>query len=140
MTILFAGPRDPDTSGFFFHSFDEYVTREKQVADATAGRVGSLRIHYVRGCDAELFNACRIDQTTLKLWFETIEHMASHEKETLYYLTECHGRGLRVALEQLGLARTAFWRGKSFAAHGGWLQLMPEYFLAYFGVEPLPDF
>ena len=51
--------------------------------------------------DAQLFEACAINQANLDVWFDEIETLDTREKAALFYLVECAGYGLEQAQEKI---------------------------------------
>lgn len=83
MTNTFhAQPYDMDKKGFYFTDFDSYI---KGVA---ASGAEEFELQFIDGDDAELFNACGINQANLTQWFDDVECLDDHEKIALFYLMD----------------------------------------------------
>jgi hypothetical protein len=69
-------------TGFYFTDFDSYI---KGVA---ASGAEEFELQFIDGDDAQLFNACGINQATLAQWFDDVEVLDDHEKTALFYLMD----------------------------------------------------
>lgn len=101
MTILHANPYNLDASGFYFESVEEFTNKSEALRDRFGNPVEEFVIIFIEGDDPALFEACRIDQTNLDTWFDTIEDLQDYEKAALYYLRDCIGYSLSDALDKL---------------------------------------
>ena len=101
MSILYALPLNIDARGFSFTSADEYTTKQEALRDRFGAPVEEFEIQFIDGDDSKLFEACRIDQTNLDTWFDTIESLDRQEKAALFYLVDQVGYRLNEALEKL---------------------------------------
>lgn len=100
-TTLFAQPYSMDAVGFYFHSFEEYETKSENLQDRFGNPVEEFEIQFIDGDDAELFEACGINQSNLSTWFDDIEDMDEHEKIALYFLTGTLGYNLDQAMDKI---------------------------------------
>ncbi len=100
-TTLYAQPYNMDAVGFYFHKFEEYETKSENLRDRFGNVVEEFEIQFIDGDDAELFEACGINQSNLATWFDDIEDKDEHEKIALYFLTGELGYNLDQALDKV---------------------------------------
>ena len=93
-TTLFAQPYSMDACGFYFHSAEEFEEKAEALRDRYGNPVEEFEIQFIDGDDAELFEACGINQANLSDWFDDIEGMDDDEKVALYFLTGVLGYSL----------------------------------------------
>ncbi len=84
---LYAQPYNRDAQGFYFHDAEEFVNKSENLRDRFGSPVEEFEIQFIDGEDAELFEACGIDQCNLASWFDVIEVLDEHEKIALFFLT-----------------------------------------------------
>ena len=99
-TTLYAQPYG-DGNGFYFHSFEEYETLSEKCLDPWGNRLEEFEIQYIDGSDSELFEACRINQANLSVWFDEIELLDDNEKVALCFLLSDLGYNLEDAMEKI---------------------------------------
>ena len=63
--------------------------------------VEEFEIQFIDCEDAALFEACRIDQSNLNVWYDEIEFLRDYEKINLYYLVSCAGYTLSLGLDKM---------------------------------------
>jgi hypothetical protein len=100
-TTLYAQPYSMDAVGFYFHTFEEFETQSENLRDRFGNPVEEFEIQFIDGDDAELFEACCINQANLSMWFDDIEDMDDHEKIALYFLTGTLGYNLDQAMDKV---------------------------------------
>lgn len=100
-TTLYAQPYNMDAVGFYFHSFEEYETKSENLRDRFGNVVEEFEIQFIDGDDAELFEACGINQSNLSTWFDDIEDKDDNEKIALYFLTGTLGYDLDQAMDKV---------------------------------------
>lgn len=98
MTTLHAQPYDLDASGFYFESAEDFTTKMETLTNAYGQPVEEYEIQFIDGDDYQLFNAIRINQANLSLWFDEVEPLEVYEKVSLYYLTAELGYDIADAL------------------------------------------
>ncbi len=98
MTTLHATPYNIDATGFYFTDALDYETKATSLVDRYGNLVEEFEIQFIDGDDAELFEACGINQTNLNQWFDEIEFLQVDEKVSLYYLVAVAGYNLDQAL------------------------------------------
>lgn len=101
MTTLYARPYDISATGFYFETYEEYLEKSEALLNAYGHKVEEFEIQFSDGDLAELFNACRIDQSTLEIWFNTIESLSHNEQLSLFYMRDNKLRDLEDALGML---------------------------------------
>lgn len=104
MTTLHAQPYSLDASGFYFGGLDDYQTKYDTNKDRYGNPVEEYELQMIEEDetgDAQLFEACGIDQATLELWFDEIERLNKHEKAALFYLVSDLGYSVADALEKV---------------------------------------
>lgn len=101
MTTLHATPYNLDAVGFYFESLDDYQAKSEKHLDRFGNLVEELEIQFIDGDDADLFNACGINQSNLHTWFDVIELLSEAEKLSLYYLVGVAGYNLEQALDKV---------------------------------------
>ncbi|MFA6015446.1 MAG: antirestriction protein ArdA [Gallionellaceae bacterium] len=100
MTTLHATPYNIDAAGFYFENADEYTDKSSSHVDRFGNLVEEFEIQFIEGDDAQLFNACDINQCNIGRWFDEIECLDDHEKLSLYFLLNS-GYMLDSAIEKL---------------------------------------
>ena len=98
MTTLHATPYNIDATGFYFTDINDYETKATMHVDCYGNLVEEFEIQFIDGDDAELFEACGINQANLNQWFDDIEFLQDDEKVSLYYLVGVAGYNLDQAL------------------------------------------
>lgn len=101
MTTLHATPYNRDAAGFYFENLSEYETKATMHVDRFGNLVEEFEIQFIDGDDAELFEACGINQANLNIWFDEIEFLQDFEKASLYYLVGVAGYNLDQALTKM---------------------------------------
>lgn len=101
MTTLHATPYNRDASGFYFENASEYEAMATMHVDRFGNLVEEFEIQFIDGDDAELFDACGINQANLSTWFDDIEFLQDYEKASLFYLVGVAGYNLDQALEKM---------------------------------------
>ena len=101
MTTLHATPYNRDAAGFYFESITDYKTKSENHLDCFGNLVKEFEIQFIDGEDAELFNACGIEQSNLNIWFDDIEFMHDADKVNLYYLVAVTRSTLSQALDKV---------------------------------------
>ena len=101
MTTLHAAPYNIDALGFYFDNAIDYESKAATHVDRYGNLVEEFEIQFIDGDDAQLFEACGINQANLSTWFDNIEFLQSYEKVNLYYLVGFAGYSLDQALEKL---------------------------------------
>lgn len=90
-----AQPYDISKSGFYFTDMDSYE------AGVEASGAEEFELQYIDGDEAELFNACKINQATLARWFDEIEGLDDYKKPALYWMVWDRSYTLDEALDSL---------------------------------------
>lgn len=88
-----AQPYDTSKSGFYFTDEDSYIK------GVEASGAEEFELQFIDGEDAQLFNACRIDQSTIVQWFDDVETLDDWEKIAVYWLVSDRGCTLEEALD-----------------------------------------
>lgn len=101
MTTLHATPYNRDAAGFYFTDAHDYEAKSTVHVDRYGNLVEEFEIQFIDGDDAQLFEACGINQANLNIWFDDIEFLNDYEKVNLYYLLGVAGYTLSQALEKL---------------------------------------
>ena len=83
-TTLYANPYDISYTGFYFGSIDEF---NKHLSQASYEEVG---IEYVEGDNPGLFQATKIHQGNVDLWFDELNKYSDkgHEASAIGYLLD----------------------------------------------------
>ena len=79
MTTLFAQPYDFTANGFYFKSFDEYVTKSFGLNGAN---IEEYEIQFIdgEGMDCKLFEALNITQCSIEAYFNAVENWEEYQK------------------------------------------------------------
>jgi hypothetical protein len=101
MTILHASPYNPDARGFNFSTAEDFTIRASALRDRFGAPVEEFSIEYLDGDDSKLFEACKINQTNLDVWFDDIETLEDYEKAALFYLVDQAGYDLSDAMSSV---------------------------------------
>jgi len=83
-TILYANPYDTSRTGFYFGSIEEF---NEQLSQASYEEV---EIDYIDGDNPGLFQATKIHQGNIELWFDELDKYSddSHEASAICYLLD----------------------------------------------------
>jgi hypothetical protein len=100
-TTLHATPYNIEARGFYFEAIDEFEVKSTCHLDRYGNIVEEFEIQFIDGLDAQLFEACSINQANLNTWFNEIEFLKDYEKVSLYFLVSQIGYTLEQALEKL---------------------------------------
>ncbi len=100
MTTLHATPYNLSATGFYFESIEDYTLKSECHFDCYGDLIEEFEIQFIAGDDAQLFNACDINQASLAIWFEQIEPLNDYEKVGLYFLLNA-GYTLTQALDKV---------------------------------------
>ena len=140
MCKLFANPYDTTNLGFYFSSYEEYEIKSSNLVDDFGFPVEEFMIEFINGELCQLFNACAIDQCTLKLWFNDIELLPEAEQVELYYRCDNLSQNVEEALDKLNT--DGFIQQSSLADYAyeyindyGVIDCLPETFRCYFDYE-----
>ena len=98
MTTFHATTYNLEATGFYFESLDQYQAKSECHLDRYGNLVEEFEIQFIDGDDAELFEACGINQANLNQWFDEIGFLLDDEKVRLYYLVGIAGYSLDQAL------------------------------------------
>lgn len=103
MATLHAQPYNPDAMGFYFESAEEFTTKAENLTDCHGSPVEEFEIQFIDGDagDAQLFEACAINQANLDAWFDEVETLDARDKVALFYLVGFAGNGLEQAKEKI---------------------------------------
>lgn len=129
MTTLHATPYNRDATGFYFTDAQDYEAKSAVHLDRYGNLVEEFEIQFIDGDDAQLFEACSINQANLNSWFDDIEFLQGHEKVNLYYLVEVAGYGLDQAFEKLdepSIAEASLRNAAEELFDECWLSSVPE--------------
>jgi hypothetical protein len=85
-TTLHATPYNIEARGFYFEAIDEFEVKSTCHLDRYGNIVEEFEIQFIDGLDAQLFEACSINQANLNTWFNEIEFLKDYEKVSLYFL------------------------------------------------------
>ena len=129
MTTLHATPYNRDATGFYFTDAHDYEAKSALHVDRYGNLVEEFEIQFIDGDDAQLFEACSINQANLNSWFDDIEFLQDHEKVNLYYLVAVAGYTLDQALEKLdepSIAEASLRSAAEELFDECWLSSVPE--------------
>lgn len=129
MTTLHATPYNRDATGFYFTDALDYEAKSTVHVDRNGNLVEEFEIQFIDGDDAQLFEACSINQANLNSWFDEIELLQDHEKVNLYYLVGVAGYLLDQALEKLdepSIAEASLRNAAEELFDECWLSSVPE--------------
>ena len=142
MNLLFANPYIHSVNGFFFTSYDEYLINLSNLSGSCNQPVEEVEIEIIEGELGQLFEACKISQATLPLWYDEIAYLDSSEQVELYYRCRILGQDVQKALNSLDTDGTIFSSSlidyaKDFVTQCGILDKLPEAMRCYFDYELL---
>ena len=100
-TTLFAQPYSLDANGFYFHTLEDYEQQVENLRDRFGSPVEEFEIQFIDGENADLFEACGINQSNLSTWFDDIEDKDDDEKIAIYFLTGTLGYSLADAMNKV---------------------------------------
>lgn len=100
---LFAQPYNINARGFYFGSLAEYNDRSEMLTDRYGSLVEEFEIQFIDGSseDAQLFEACGVNQCNLKQFFNLVDEFDDREKAALFYLTGVNGYSMEDAISKL---------------------------------------
>jgi hypothetical protein len=101
MNKFFANPYDTSATGFYFATFEEYQQKAAALTNSYGQPVEEFMVDFIDGPDAQLFNACGIDQSNLEFWFDSVECLEDFEKAALFYLVNANGQPVRDAVDNV---------------------------------------
>lgn len=103
MTTFFACPYNLDATGFYFESHEQYLSLVERCADSFGNQVEEFELQFIDGDtdDSQLFEALRISQSTLELWFDSIEALVTCEKAAIFFLVNNLGQSAADALDNM---------------------------------------
>ncbi|SDG95671.1 Antirestriction protein (ArdA) [Paraburkholderia phenazinium] len=83
---------------FYFSDMEEY----SKGYEAGLPMIEEYSIEFIDGStgDAQLFNALKIDQSTLERWFDEVEDLNDNEKAALFFLVDNNGMDLDDAMDK----------------------------------------
>ena len=86
ITTLYANPYDTTYNGFYFDNIDEY---NKKLSLANYEEV-EIEVEYIDGENPALFQASKIHQGNVDLWFDELDNYSddSHEASAICYLLD----------------------------------------------------
>ena len=73
MTTLYANPYDTSYNGFYFDTIDQFNQKLSQVI------YEEVEIDYIDGDNPQLFQAANINQATVNIWFNALDHFSDPE-------------------------------------------------------------
>ena len=137
---LYANPYNSTVAGFYFATYDEYQSKSSVHVDSFGLPVEEYEIEYIEGELPQLFNACNIDQCTLKLWFDEIEMMDKHDQIELFFRCDNLSQEPQEAIYELNsdgsiTTGSALYYAYSYIDDSGILNTLPENIQKYFDFE-----
>jgi hypothetical protein len=83
-TTLYANPYDTTYTGFYFDNIDDYNQKLSQAS------YEEVEIDYIDGDSSKLFQATKIHQGNVDLWFDELDQYSddSHEASAICYLLD----------------------------------------------------
>lgn len=101
-TTYYAQPYSMDATGFYFNSMEDYTAKMDALTDRFGCKVEEVELQFIDGStgDAQLFNALKIDQSTLERWFDDVEDLSDNEKAALFFLVDNNGMDLDDAMDK----------------------------------------
>lgn len=102
MAKLYANPYDISATGFYFDSLEEFEEKTKNLRNECGQPVEEFSIEYIEGDNPKLFDAAKINQANLAIWFDELDHIEDDSDDGLAirYLLENVGLSLDDALNQ----------------------------------------
>ncbi len=98
-TIFYADPRDAAITGFVFTDLDSYNGEYNHRRALFGTKKYELQIIDGNQIDLELFAGLKIDQSSLPVWFDELQHLTNTEKVGLWFLVHGCSYDLATALE-----------------------------------------
>ena len=137
-TTLFAQPYNLDALGFYFHGTAEFESKSENLRDRFGNPVEEFEIQFIDGDDADLFEACGINQSNLLTWFDEISMFDDHDKISLYFLAGVLGYSLDSATNKID--EVSIFHGDAQEAaeelfDHGYAHAIPENLRFYFDME-----
>jgi len=140
MCELFANPYNTSVAGFYFSSYEEYEMKSSKLVDDFGFPVEEFEIEFIDGEHCQLFNACDINQCTLKQWFDDIELLPEVEQVELFYRCEQLNQTTQEVLDKIN--SDGFIQQSTLSDYAydcvndyGVIDCLPETFKCYFDYD-----
>jgi len=100
---FYAQPYNLDASGFYFSALEEYEEKSSQCFDSFGLAVEEFEIMFIDGSreEAQLFNACSVNQANLGQFLEILEDLPEYQQPALFYLCDVVGYGMEEAMSKI---------------------------------------
>ncbi len=139
MNIYHATPYDISAAGFYFKTYEEYLEKTAHHTNDYGDPVEEFEIQFIDGDNYELFNALRVCQASLELWFADFEDLDGYDLIRATYLAEYTGYeadDIQHRLDDIHLFEgTAQEYVEQYIEDTGILDQIPEHLRFYFDVE-----
>ncbi|MCA8148171.1 antirestriction protein ArdA [Burkholderia vietnamiensis] len=98
----FAQPYNTCVAGFYFSDYEEYQAKAAALRDPFGSPVEEFEIQAIDldRAQSELFDALKIDQSTLERWFDDVVDLDEHELAAVFFLVDNSGYDLDSAMDK----------------------------------------
>ena len=129
-------PYDLSAPSFYFTTYEEYRTKSNALRNEYGDPVEEFMLDFIDGDGVELFNALRINQATLGIWFDDFECLSEEDRIKAVYLVQYLGYEIDSVTRRLNemnlFQGTAIDYAHDFIASTGMLENVPEIVSRYF--------
>ncbi|PRE81358.1 antirestriction protein ArdA [Burkholderia gladioli] len=98
----FAQPYNKMAAGFYFSDYEEYTAKAQALRDPFGSPVEEFEIQAIDldRAQSELFEALKIDQSTLERWFDEVVDLDEREMAAVFFLVDNSGYDLDSAMDK----------------------------------------
>ncbi|PQV53351.1 antirestriction protein ArdA [Paraburkholderia sp. BL21I4N1] len=98
----FAQPYNTMAAGFYFSDYEEYTAKAEALRDPFGSPVEEFEIQAIDldRAQSELFEALKIDQSTLERWFDEVVDLDEREMAAVFFLVDNSGYDLDSAMDK----------------------------------------
>jgi len=98
----FAQPYNTMAAGFYFSDYEEYTAKAQALRDPFGSPVEEFEIQAIDldRAQSELFEALKIDQSTLERWFDEVVYLDEHDMAAVFFLVDNSGYDLDSAMDK----------------------------------------
>jgi len=98
----FAQPYNTSATGFYFDDFEEYTVKAQALRDPFGAPVEEFELQAIDLTDEQsaLFDALKIDQSTLERWFDEVADLDDRDMAAVFFLVSNNGLSLDDAMDK----------------------------------------
>ena len=138
-TLYYAQPYDISASGFFFKTYDEYLSKSKNHKNDYGQEVEEYELTMTDGENHTLFELLSISQATIENWFENFKDLSGNDLISAIYLADYINSPMEEILDRIDevmlFEGNAVEYTENYITDCGLLDDMPENLRYYFNTE-----